>query len=329
MNWFVGINIPWFGAHMYGHDIGYNQLFPGTIPYLNTNLKEIQNQFGSLNGAAKIIRIWLFEGLEGLMFSSSSSFSPQDIVTGIDKSAFIPNVCRILTEGEKNGFQVYFTLFNSWDVEYPPQPAKRSLLLNIINDPRPFITNALSTLLSNTGQHPSISGIDIMNEANGLLSGGGGRPVVSEPLFARNFITPIASEIKRVNKNLAVTTSFSSNQIDLAMSFANSTDLLPVLNIIDIHAYHPTTTDIINYFAKIEDSARRHNNKKAIILGEIGDATSIEKIPKNAEQEINLLKTYLDKALDVTYINGILLWALDYFIPSNKQRIIDLLASYM
>ncbi|MFZ0220795.1 MAG: hypothetical protein WAM42_03750 [Candidatus Nitrosopolaris sp.] len=164
MNWLVGINIPWFGAHMYGHDIGYNQLFPGTIPYLNTNPNEIQNQFGSLNGAAKIIRIWLFEGLEGLMFSSSSFIAPQDNVTGIDKLAFLPNVFRILDEAGKNGFQIYFTLFNSWDVENAPQPAKRSLLLNIVNDPRPFITNALSPLLSDMGQHPSVFGIDIMNE---------------------------------------------------------------------------------------------------------------------------------------------------------------------
>ena len=236
------------------------------------------------------------------MFSSSSFIAPQDNVTGIDKLAFLPNVFRILDEAGKNGFQIYFTLFNSWDVENPPQPAKRSLLLNIVNDPRPFITNALSPLLSDMGQHPSVFGIDIMNEANGLLSGGGGRPVISELSFARNFITPIAAEIKRANKNLPVTTSFSSNQIELAMSFANRVNLLPVLDIIDIHAYHATTTDIINHFAKIEDSARRHNNKKAIVLGEIGDASSIAKTPKNAEQEINLLKTYLDKALDVGYI---------------------------
>jgi hypothetical protein len=100
----VGINIPWF-KEAYGHDLGYTEKFPEETPLFNQNSVIVEKEFAELRDSVNLIRVWLFEGLEGLLTTNS-------IVSGINVLNFVPNVLKILDLAYKHMFKIYFTLFN-------------------------------------------------------------------------------------------------------------------------------------------------------------------------------------------------------------------------
>jgi hypothetical protein len=152
----VGLNKPCFGGQ-YDHDLGNNQ-FSKWEPYLPKNLDIVRSFFGEVKGI-DIVRIWLFEGMEGLIFDDSNE------VVSIERT-FLESLRTILDWTAQNNIRAYLCLFDAWAAKH--RPATVNAMGLIIHGTR-FI-NTLTRLcdfLSNYAD--TIFAIDLMNEPEGLI----------------------------------------------------------------------------------------------------------------------------------------------------------------
>ena len=192
----VGVNYGWFCGR-YANDMGYNQ-------YSNSRLWQIDNN-SSINfnepdpqppkpllaekreflddffkehiAGLDILRIWLFEGLEGLCFDENKK------IVGIDKE-FLNSFNKIAYSAKYYNVRLYLCLFDSWIVNRP-RPANlpkssiqyynkwsktvSQITTSIIKDPTNFINNALNPLIEQIKNNSEIYAIDLMNEPEGMI----------------------------------------------------------------------------------------------------------------------------------------------------------------
>ena len=124
----VGINQPWL-RDRYGTDFSYNQFsgvqiwgypydkpvnYDFTKPDPNPPKPLVQEDPNILATTFSeferidIVRIWLFERLEGLVFDQNNN------LLGIHPS-MIESIKHLLDFAQARHFQVYFSLLNGWD----------------------------------------------------------------------------------------------------------------------------------------------------------------------------------------------------------------------
>jgi len=153
----IGLNKPWFGGQ-YDHDLGNNQ-FTKWDPYLPNNLDLVRSFFGEVQGI-DILRIWLFEGLEGLIFDHDNE------VVSIER-IFLESLKTILDWAARSKMRTYLCLFDAWTAKHRPMTVNAMGL--IVNGIR-FINNVLTKLCDFLSNHaPAIFAIDLMNEPEGLI----------------------------------------------------------------------------------------------------------------------------------------------------------------
>ena len=198
----VGVNHPWFG-NKYGTDIGYNQFSGNALwntpsaeevpidlskpdpnppkPYLSDHPEEIENFFQKVQGI-DLVRIWLFEGIEGLKFDGNQN----NKLVGVD-TEIINNLKKILDTAQRYDIQVLPTLLNSWDSVFGSPPggltekrlesynkmkdARRAILKTIVENPDDFSNMVIVPLVNPIKEHPALYAIDLVNEPEFMVEG--------------------------------------------------------------------------------------------------------------------------------------------------------------
>jgi len=153
----VGLNKPCFGGQ-YDHDLGKNQ-FSRWQPYLPNNFNLVKSFFTEVQGI-DVVRVWLFEGMEGLIFDHNIE------VVSIERT-FLESLKIILECAAQSNIRMYLCLFDSWAAKH--RPATVDAMSLIIHGTR-FINNTLTSLCNFLSDYATtIFAIDLMNEPEGLI----------------------------------------------------------------------------------------------------------------------------------------------------------------
>lgn len=156
-----GVNQAWFFS-AYGRDLGLNPFHPewgcaynGTTA--NNWLADIKRM------RTNVVRVWLFEGLEGLTFNSSGH------VTGV-QAQFLTNLDDLVTKANNNGLSLYLTFLNhdlvdQWNDPLPGGATVKNFVVpGAARDS--FINNAVWTIANRYRNNNSVFGYDLINESN-------------------------------------------------------------------------------------------------------------------------------------------------------------------
>lgn len=153
----VGLNKPCFGGQ-YDHDLGNNQ-FSKWQPYLPNNFDTVGSFFSQVHDI-DLVRIWLFEGMEGLIFDDNNE------LVSIERT-FLESLKKILDLAAQSNIRVYLCLFDAWAAKH--RPATLDAMGLAIHGTR-FITNILPKLCEFLSNHAAtLFAIDLMNEPEGLI----------------------------------------------------------------------------------------------------------------------------------------------------------------
>jgi hypothetical protein len=329
----TGLNKPIF-ADSYARDLGRNQ-FSGVelwhlpdsdpvpidltmpdpnppTPLLTTQPQLINQYFQQVQGI-DIVRIWLFEGLEGIRFDA------QKKIIGIDNQ-LLTNLTAILDAANNQGVKVYPCLFDSWVVKsQSPQglpqnrlgnyqswnTAVKNLMKDIVDNPHDFVTSVLTPLADAIANHPAIYAIDVMNEPEGMTQD---TPVVSNSSM-RNYISQCCSVIK---PRLKVSIGCMRNST--AKSYSN----LPI-DFCDYHVY--------GEIASLEPYRPHQFSNKPCIIGECGYTLFNTSVAARSANEVQVARDFVDMSVNKGYSSS-LVWAKDFTSDSNRTLIIGWLKQF-
>jgi len=183
---------------------------------------------GMVNGNAKIVRIWVFPGLQGIQLNA------QQQTVGLT-SEFSRNLPMVLSLAKSKGLKVQLVALNGVDMQRavgtPLQAYFRNLLLNISGERDRFKTNVLLSLFKLLNPYQDvIYGLDLINEIEAPLNSG----YFSTWLGAREFIQDMTAFVKS-NSSLRVTSSagFGFAAFEIAAGLFSGVGL----DFYDLHAY--------------------------------------------------------------------------------------------
>jgi len=110
-------NLP-AGSFSVGYDEAWfadNYLNWLALPQFNTTLSVIDTYFaGMVNGNAKIVRIWVFPGLQGINLNLSNPPGSQTVGLTLD---FLNNLPTVLSHARSKGLKVQVTALNGVDMQ--------------------------------------------------------------------------------------------------------------------------------------------------------------------------------------------------------------------
>lgn len=323
----VGINHPWF-ADKYGSDMGYNQFSGSQLwhwphsddisdidfsipedrpprPFLSGN-KNLLTEFFQYVDGIDVIRIWLFERMEGLIFDHNKN------VDGIDRE-FVKNLKMLLDEAKEHSIRMYLCLFDSWVVKYDPpstlpenrlpqyktwQNTVKEVMKTIVQTPFYFINNALKPLVEEIGEHETIFGIDLMNEPEGMLE----NMMINESDLI-DYVTMCSHPLKPTFK-----VSIGWMRMENARRFSN----LPI-DFCDAHVY--------NESGYLPPWNKSECNGKDCIIGECGYPVSATLELRN-KMELDAAKNFVLNSSRSGY-SGCLVWNKDFTDEDNNRALLD------
>jgi hypothetical protein len=344
----VGINQGWFEGK-YGGDLGSSE-FSGSIlwsyplsdpltvdcskpitsqnqPYLSQHPEAIDQYFSKINGA-DIVRLWLFEKLEGLVFSKDGNNS----LMSLDQS-FIDNLLKILNSANNYNIKVYLTLLNSWDTkESPPAGlppsrigdhrklslATKQIIVNILENPSDFCNNILIPLLDAIKNNPAVYAIDLINEPESITES---NMISSSQL--RNFVEYTVQKIKPYG----IPVSIGCMRENMSKSLSTT-----MIDFSDVHAYNNPTNPFGGNLSTVNTGVANpspvkldsYNSSdfagKYCIIGECGYHP--ETNPYDQNQELSVLEGFLEAANKQGYA-GALAWRFqDYKNPDGIIQVV-------
>jgi hypothetical protein len=151
----VGLNKPCFGGQ-YDHDFGNNQ-FSKWKPYLPNNFDSVRSFFSEVRDI-DLVRIWLFEGMEGLIFDDNNELV-------LIETTFLESLKKILDLAAQNNIRVYLCLFDAWAAKHRPATLDA---MGLAIHGTSFISNILPKLCEILSNHATtLFAIDLMNEPEG------------------------------------------------------------------------------------------------------------------------------------------------------------------
>jgi hypothetical protein len=263
-SFWVGYNEAWFGAN-YGTWLTANPFYGAPSQFPST-LGVIDTWFaGMAKGNAKIVRIWLFPQLQGIVLGQSS---PQ---TQSLTSDFLYNLITIFNYAKKHGLMVYITALNGNDMRTavgnaPLQDYYYNLLSNKYGEREAFKTNILAPLLAymnwfNTVYPGVIYALDLMNEIEAPLNSS---YFPDFWLGARDWIQNMARFVRATSPWLPVTASAGWSYSALEITLGLFTGL--GLDFYDLHVY----SDSGKYSGETALCNKVWADGVPIILGEYG-----------------------------------------------------------
>ncbi|MDE1844263.1 MAG: hypothetical protein KGI10_02915 [Thaumarchaeota archaeon] len=341
---FVGINQGWF-EDKYGYDLGRSEFsdvplwtYPPTAPitmnlgvpnipqdkpYLSQHPEAIENYFSKVNGV-NIVRLWLFEQLEGLVFTKDGNNN----LSGVDPE-FINNLLAVLDSANNHNIKIYFTFFNSWDTN-SSQPsgidpsripkyqelfsARKQIILKIMQDPGDFCNNVLVPLANAIKDKPALFAIDIMNEPEGITEA---NMIPLQQL--KIFVEKVAQTISPYG----IKVSLGCLRKNISMSFSSFVDFS------DFHVYNspavPNSTPTSSIQVNLDPYNLSDFSGKPCILGECGYHPSTT--PYDSSQETVVLQNLLQSSNSLGYA-GALAWRYqDYKNPDAVLQTVLAFAS--
>lgn len=316
---FVGINLGWF-ENSYGYDLGHSEFsdsplwtYPYTVPittdlskpnippgapYLTQNAGAADQYFVKISGL-DIVRLWLFEQLEGLVFTKDGNNN----LSGLEQT-FIGNLSSFLDSANSHNIKVYLALLNSWDTN-ESQPggldpsrvgkyqelflARKQIIIKIIQNPNDFCSKILIPLLDAIKGKPAVFAIDIINEPESMTESG-----LISPQELRSFVEAVATTIKPYGIKVSV----GDMRKSIAMSLSSTT-----IDFSDTHAYN--NPQIANSPAQLDAYGAADFSGKSCIVGECGYHPQSN--PYEANQEVPILHIFLESANTLGYA-GALAW---------------------
>ena len=268
-NFWVGYNEAWFGDDNYLNWLSSNPVF-GAPSHFGNTLNVLAAYFdGMKDGNAKIVRIWLFPGLQGISLTPYNPPAPQ--TQGLTPE-FLQNLEVVLRIARSNGLKVYITLLNGNDMSKAVQDANQplityfqNLLMNHNGELTAFKTGVLLPLLDRLNHYrDAIYGIDLMNEIEAPVSVGY-FPSLAD---AQNWIRDMASFVK-ANSSFPVTSSAGFGYAVQEISEGLFSGL--GLDFYDVHIY----ADLGRYAGQDLLCETIKQDGHPIILGEYGQSTKL------------------------------------------------------
>ena len=336
---FVGINLGWF-EDKYGYDLGRSEFssiplwtypptapitmnlgvpnIPQDAPYLSQHPDVIENYFSKINGV-DIVRLWLFEQLEGLVFTKDGNNN----LLGIDPE-FINNLLAVLDSANNHNIRLYLTLFNSWDTN-SSQPsgldpsritkyqelfsARKQIILKIVQDPSDFCNNVLVPLANAIKNKPAVFAIDIMNEPESLTEGN---------MITLQQLTNFVEKISQTINPYKIKVSVGCLRKNISMSFSSMIE-----DFADFHIYNnPNSSMVSSIKVNLDQYNLSDFSGKPCILGECGYHPSTN--PYDASQETTVLQDLLQSSNSLGYA-GALAWRYQDYKNSDAvlQTVLD------
>jgi hypothetical protein len=132
-SFWVGYNEAWFGQN-YLNSLASNPTFYPELTLSSTfDGTFVDTMFaGMASGGAKIVRVWVFTALQGIVLDPSTKTR----TTGLT-SDLIVNLQTVITKARQRGLKVYFTALNGNDMKVatncPPSPCLRPYFSNLLN----------------------------------------------------------------------------------------------------------------------------------------------------------------------------------------------------
>ncbi|MHB8602951.1 MAG: CFI-box-CTERM domain-containing protein [Nitrosotalea sp.] len=315
---FVGINLGWF-EDKYGYDLGRSEFssiplwtypptapitmnlgvpnIPQELPYLSQHPDTIENYFSKVKGV-DIVRLWLFEQLEGLVFTKDGNNN----LSGIDPE-FINNLLAVLDSANKHNIKLYLALFNSWDTN-SSQPsgldpsripkyqelfsARKQIILKIMQDPSDFCNNVLVPLANAIKDKPAVFAIDIMNEPESITEAN---------MISLQQLKIFVEKVAQTINPYGIKVSVGCLRKNISMSFSS------IMDFSDFHVYNNPA--IANSPANLDPYNLSDFSGKPCILGECGYHPSSS--PYDASQETIILQDLLQSANSLGHA-GALAW---------------------
>jgi len=314
-SFWVGYNEAWF-ADNYINWLAQNPSFPlNNMPYPSAfdidpvgKMGFVGNVFaGMQNGAAKIVRIWVFPGLQGIKIDTGG------LTAGLTDDFSNPNklyLQQVLSLAHNYGLKVYITALNGNDATY-----HQTYFKNLFNDSgrEAYKKYALGPLLDILNAYRGdIYALDLINEIEGAINAG-----FVNWTGAQGWIRNIADFVHSPDRSpwLPVTSTAGGGYAvqEITFGFFSNADL----NFYDLHVY----SDSGQYSGMTALCNKVSADKKQIILGEYGQKTHSQPPDDNLQysatnQFISGAKTHcFSAALAWMYETSQAWWA--YWLPSR------------
>ena len=255
-----GVNLPWMrnNTSNYGHDIGPNHYTNYGYNYVGS---DVDNYYADIkNMHANIVRVWLFETLQGLTFGSNGH------ITGID-GTFLNNLKDMVQRANNHGIALELTVNTNSDIAQNGYPAGGGgKVVNWVTDSgaqTDFLNNVVKPLAQTFNGNYGVYGYDIMNECNYAVSSG----YCSWPQL-HSYIYNTAQAIHSINTSTQVTCSTDDVNSFVTGNFYNRVGGVG-LNFYDYHNY----SDSPNLFS-LGSSGPYPQIDRPIVLAEYGPRTT-------------------------------------------------------
>jgi hypothetical protein len=129
----VGYNEAWFGQNYLNSLASNPNFYPGLTLSSTFDETFVDTMFAGMQaGGAKIVRVWVFTALQGIVRDPSTKTR----TTGLT-SDLIVNLQTVITKARQRGLMVYVTALNGNDMKVatncPPSPCLRPYFSNLLN----------------------------------------------------------------------------------------------------------------------------------------------------------------------------------------------------
>jgi hypothetical protein len=256
-----GVNLPWMtnsGGSNYGHDIGPNHYTNYGYDYVSSDVNNYYADIKKMH--ANIVRVWLFEDLQGLTFGSNGH------ITGIDPT-FMTNLKNMVQLANNNGLALELTINTNSDIAQNGYPAGGGgAVVNWVTNSSAqtdYLNNVIKPLASAFNYNYGVYGYDIMNECNYAVDDG----YCSWPQL-HSYIYNAAQAIHSINSSIQVTCSTDDLQSFVSANFWNRVGGIG-LNYYDYHNYSNSP----NLFS-LGSNGPYPDINEPIVLAEYGASTT-------------------------------------------------------
>jgi hypothetical protein len=318
---YLGVNIAWLNDD-FGYDFGYNPYILGKIPLYDRAVEPdiCDVYFADIaTQGFEVIRLWLFERLEGLLFDPVR-FDPAEIpdpaeirpwrrrreiqqsyflynwprVTGVDPS-LLTNVRRVMQKAQNHGIQIYWCILSTAGVAGDPDAPSNWAINQLIHSPdlrTEFWQNAFRPFLSTIREfHSNVFAIDLVNEPEGLASPWHHRTELDEGI--RGYISEGANICREPEYDYACSVGFSKrNTVRENAEFLRDNHL----TFFDFHSYG-SGRGLEVY------RATDYSDMPNCIVGEFGSQVR----QPNDIRLSEVIRNYMNNAWECNY-NGCFIW---------------------
>ncbi|MDI6783120.1 MAG: cellulase family glycosylhydrolase [bacterium] len=262
-----GANLAWLQGQ-YDHDFGENHQHPGWGVWYSSaaNRTSTDGYLSDLTTmGCHVIRVWLWEGLEGLLFSGESTLA---IVTGVHPGMW-NNLDYFMSRVSTRNLYVYWCLANAFGPYWGPESGLHFAIVTSSTVRQSYINNAVIPFITRYKGHPNIFAIDLMNEPEADVAGPRGNWTLSNGTnwaTMTTFLRACRDAIKATDSTRLV--SCGSGWHD----YQNIRDGYYNLIGLDFYDYHDYRDDgsMPNYYSTLSTAL----GGKPCILGEYGQGYS-------------------------------------------------------